>query len=357
MDDRVKKTRVGLVVISTPIFALILIMLFGDPTSFAQGTYTVFVRFKEAPGVSEGTPVRKNGILIGRVAETEFAADNNGVIVTLKIQDNRKLNQNEVCTIKGGLLGDAVIEFVTPSGQIAAGKLISPGDYVDGSVVGSPLESFANLEGDLTAAAASVTDAGHQISRLAQSINQTLDTDDKQVQRILDKMEVSLDSFRRTTDNINGLVGDDEVQQELRRTIVEMPKLFQQSRETLDRMQDTIESANRNMRNLEGLTEPLGRKGDQLVGNIDSTVSKLDELLAQFVLFGKQLNDENGSLGMLVRDPELYQNLNKAARNVEKLTTELRPIVRDVRVFSDKIARHPETLGVRGALHKNSGIK
>lgn len=357
MDDRVLKFRVGVVMIITPILAGILIMLFSDVATITHGTYTVFVRFKEAPGVSEGTPVRKNGILIGRVSDTEFATDNNAVIVTLKIQDNRRLNQNEVCTIKGGLLGDAVIEFVTPGNQLAAGKPILPGEYLDGTVVSSPLESFANLEDDLSAAAASVTDAGKEISRLAQSVNQALDTDDKQVQRILDKMEVSLDSFRRTTDSINNLVGDNEVQQELRRTIVEMPKLFQQSRETLDRMQDTIESANRNMRNLEGLTGPLGENGNRLVGNIDSTISKLDELLAQFVVFGKQLNDENGSLGLLVRDPELYQNLNKAARNVEKLTTELRPIVKDVRVFSDKIARHPEQLGVRGALHKSSGIK
>lgn len=342
--------------VAIPLIAAILFLIFSDVKSIGHGTYTVYVRFKSAPGVSEGTPVRKNGLLIGRVGETEFASDNNSVIATLNIQANRKLGQNELCTIKGGLLGDAVIEFVS-QGDTPTTKLIQPGDYIDGTVTGNPLEAFANLEDDLSAAAGSVTEAGRQISRLAESVNKTLDTDDKQVQRILDKLEVSLDSFRNTTDNINGLFGDPTVQQELHRTIVEMPKLFQQSRETLDRMQDTIESANRNMRNLEGLTAPLGEHGDQLVGKIDSTVTKLDDLLAQFVQFGKQLNEENGSLGKLVRDPELYQNLNKAARNVEKLTTELRPIVRDVRVFSDKIARHPEQLGVRGALHKSSGIK
>jgi hypothetical protein len=28
-----------------------------------------------------------------------------------------------------------------------------------------------------------------------------------------------------------------------------------------------------------------------------------------------------------------------------------------VRVFTDKIARHPEELGVSGALHRSSGLK
>jgi hypothetical protein len=42
---------------------------------------------------------------------------------------------------------------------------------------------------------------------------------------------------------------------------------------------------------------------------------------------------------------------------VNRLTKELRPIVDDVRVFTDKIARHPEQLGVRGALDRRPGLK
>ena len=47
----------------------------------------------------------------------------------------------------------------------------------------------------------------------------------------------------------------------------------------------------------------------------------------------------------------------QAAQNVSKLTKDLRPIVDDVRVFTDKIARHPEQLGVRGALDRRPGLK
>ena len=58
-----------------------------------------------------------------------------------------------------------------------------------------------------------------------------------------------------------------------------------------------------------------------------------------------------------MRDPDLYQNLNKAAQNIAQLSCELRPIVADARVFSDKIARHPELLGVSGALQRSAGTK
>jgi phospholipid/cholesterol/gamma-HCH transport system substrate-binding protein len=115
--------------------------------------------------------------------------------------------------------------------------------------------------------------------------------------------------------------------------------------------------ADRNLQNLEGFTKPLGERGDELVLKVDQTVGRLDELLEQFVTFGKALNRREGSLGQLVNNPDLYQHLDSAARNIDQLTRELKPIVRDARVLSDTLARHPETLGVRGAIKPRSGIK
>ena len=47
----------------------------------------------------------------------------------------------------------------------------------------------------------------------------------------------------------------------------------------------------------------------------------------------------------------------EAMNLLERISRELRPIINDVRVFSDKIARHPESLGVRGALDRRPGLK
>ena len=50
-------------------------------------------------------------------------------------------------------------------------------------------------------------------------------------------------------------------------------------------------------------------------------------------------------------------NLNLSASALTVLLNNLEPIARDVRVFSDKIARHPEILGVSGAMKGSSGLK
>ena len=58
-----------------------------------------------------------------------------------------------------------------------------------------------------------------------------------------------------------------------------------------------------------------------------------------------------------MHDKELYQHVNHLAKNLDELSRELKPIIDNVAVFTDKIARHPGDLGVRGALKKDSGLK
>jgi phospholipid/cholesterol/gamma-HCH transport system substrate-binding protein len=50
-------------------------------------------------------------------------------------------------------------------------------------------------------------------------------------------------------------------------------------------------------------------------------------------------------------------NLNRSAESASMLLRNLEPVIRDLRVFSDKVARHPELIGVSGALKGSSGLK
>ncbi len=90
---------------------------------------------------------------------------------------------------------------------------------------------------------------------------------------------------------------------------------------------------------------------------MDEGTLKLNRAMDDMLRFSATLNNPNSSLGQLLNSPELYQHINRAARNIDELTRELKPVVDDARVFSDKIARHPEMLGVRGAIQRSPGIK
>ncbi len=136
-----------------------------------------------------------------------------------------------------------------------------------------------------------------------------------------------------------------------------MPEVLKDARQTVELMGEAIGALQKNLNNLEGLTKPLGQRGETLVARIDQSTVKLDRLMDEMLRFSRDLNDPQGSLGQLVHDPELYQHLSRAARNIDQLSRDLRPIVDDARIFSDKIARHPEQLGLRGVIQRSPGLK
>ncbi len=73
--------------------------------------------------MNEGTPVRKSGILIGRVTKVDFAQEG-GVNVTAEINEGVTLYRSEVPQVTGSLLGgDVVIQFIKRTRPPA---LISP---------------------------------------------------------------------------------------------------------------------------------------------------------------------------------------------------------------------------------------
>ena len=140
MDERIIQFRVGVVVLGTLIATVTLGLLFGELPALVRDTYTIRIRFDDAPGVTKDTPVHKSGILIGRVSEVDFAPDNDGVIVTAEIDADRKIPRTDVCRISKSLLGDARVEFISPSALGRPTPTEPAGEAsLNGSVVRPPL--------------------------------------------------------------------------------------------------------------------------------------------------------------------------------------------------------------------------
>ncbi len=362
MNERVMQFRVGVVVLATFLIAAILVFLFGDTGALLEDSYVVSMRFTRAPGVSVESPVRKSGILIGRVKRVELIEEG-GVWVTAKIKSSAPIFENDVCKISSGsLLGDSFIEFVQqdqPAARIEDGFVVG-----EGVSPVSILDMISNFEDDLERAMNSFTSAGDaltvaskDVGVLAKNLNKLLADEDNRLGNLLTKTESALDGFSKTMQSIDSVIGDETTRAKLRESIAQLPDTLNEARDMIASLQTMATSADANLQNLKGFTEPLGENGPQLVASIQESVEQLDELLEMFTDFGDALNSSEGSLGQLVHNPDLYQNLNRAAENIQIATGQLQPILNDVRVFADKIARDPGRIGVSGALQRRAGIK
>lgn len=368
MDDRTMQWRTGIVVLFAMLVTIALTMLFAERNSFLslqqlwRPNYRVAIKFPEAPGVTDASPVRKSGILIGRVVRVELL-DDGGALVTTEIDRDRRLFNDEVCRINRTLFGDSVLEFVKVRDWKGSKEEIDVSLPQDGIVAPDPIQVVGNLEQNLSNAISSVGTTSDRIGAFMNKLDYLVGSDDEikdrkeKMSRIIDKTADTAEAITRLADTANELIGDPKIREELKATLQQMPELMQETRLAIGRMNQSMDLVDRNLSNVEEFTAILGKQGGETLIRLNESVDKLDRLMSEVLVFSQSLNNSKGTIGQLVHNPELYHSVNRAVKNIEELTQQLRPIVSDARIFSDKIARHPELLGVRGAIKPEDGAK
>ena len=89
---------------------------------------------------------------------------------------------------------------------------------------------------------------------------------------------------------------------------------------------------------------------DESADNLNRTLKDLRELISVVAR-------SDGTVQKLLTDPSLYNNLNDSAVMATKIMPRLDRILRDVEIFADKLARHPELIGIGGVIRPSSGLK
>ena len=363
MDERVMHFRVGVMVVASLLILAILVALIGEFPSPWRRKRILHVYFPEAPGVSQGTPVFKSGIRIGQVTAVRFDetdADNDpntSLIVSMKVDDDKPVYTNEDCFVAASLLGDASLKFVRSPDKPLTQDRYPDGAPLTGRVSEDPIAALGDLKVGLSGAFNSVSEASSALRTTVENVNELISANKQNITEAADQAADTLKAVEEVCLRVDRLVGDpEELREPLKEALDQMPQTLTETRATIAKMQQTMGSLERNLRNIEQFTEPLGERGDVVIDRLDAGSQKLELLMDEMLTFTRALNNPQGTVGQLIHNPELYQHMNRAVQNVEQLTRQLQPIVADARVFSDKIARHPGII-VRDAVRPGSGVK
>jgi len=373
MDERVMQFRVGVVFLFILIVLAILLVLFGKLPSFIPGrTYTVQIQFDYAGGVSSGTPVRKSGILIGRVESVRLTEEDSKVMVTAKIDGDKSIYQNEEPYITRDLLGDTALAFLPNRHLPGAREPIDRESILEGRVSNDPtglMQALSRPISKVEETGEALTAASKKLGAAAQRVEDILNEDaQRNVRDILRDAAQSLKVVHK-------VLGDEANQTKLAESLSKLPdtidsmnRTFQATDETLrrftqkslkdgktpiERMVDTIEMTERTLRRFSESEDP---NKPPPVDQIAIAMENIGEITTLLRTIMSRMEKGEGSLGALLNDRELYDRLNHAARNIEQVTQQLKPIVADARVISDKVARHPGVI-IRDAVKPGVGIK
>jgi len=353
MTERQLQFRVGLFVVIALLVAAGLVFTFGEMRRLLQDRYLLAIRFDDAPGVQELTPVRKNGLTIGQVGGVEFDEVNGGVIVKVEINAQYRLRSDSKPRLVHSLLGDASIEF-TP-GQ--ADDFHEPGDTLAGEPAVDLMAIVKNLENTMGRTLTSFEATSAEWKKVGENVNNIVETNRGNLDVVVERAAESLHRFSMTMENANRIVGNPQNQQNIQRALAALPEMVEETRDAIGTVKLAVAKADANLQNLTQVTEPLAQRSHRIVLNLDQSIVKLDALMSELNQFAKAVNSGDGSLRKFVEDPELYDNLNRTAALMSVMLRNLEPAMKDLRIFADKIARHPEKIGLGGALRGSSGVK
>lgn len=368
MNERVMQFRIGMFVIVAGLVLTMLIVWFGESPSLFRAKVYVTVHYAEAPGVSEGIPVRKSGIRVGEVASIRFddrPGQPDGVLVTMALDRKYTIRAGSVPRITRALIGDVSIDLLpgTGEGPLPTSDRQASAPVIEGTVAPDPSNALASATEaiqEVRGTLASIDEAAKGIASMtkkAGNIDEFLTTFRDMGRKVttlaedLDQMTkaaggdfpTAVANIKILTDKLNTTL-DDKTRADIQVTMRQLAS----STGRLDRV----------LTDFQPVARDLGQEpGRAPTTNLGQAVMRFNRITYDLALLTGQLGDgrghlnPNGSLQKLVLSPELYDNFNRMALSAREVMGSAKSALGHFNRFAERIANDPGAIG-RGALQR-----
>lgn len=291
------ETKIGILAVVS-LALLILGFNFLKGKSFFDKNDYIYAVFPKVTGLSNSSPVVLNGLQIGRVSEIKEKSPNieDGIIVAINLTRHVNIPNNSVAFISGDLLGTS--SLVIEAGN--AGSFLKDGDTI-------PTLQKPGL----------IDEVSKSLNPALQSLDGTLQSLDSLVQVVGSYFDPA------TKNNFHQIIAN------LSAASAGLNNLIASQNSAL----------NQTMKNLESVTGNLAANNQQIsnsLNNLDKTTSQLAEAdikgtiaSLQSAISGlhgvvEKANSPDGSIGLLLNDKKLYQNLENTSRSLNILLDDVR---------------------------------
>lgn len=286
--------------LKTGIIVIIIIITFIWGYNFLKG-HDLFngqsrkfkVEYKKIGGLNRASPVTLNGLKVGQVNDIEFntTPEKRGqLIVSFSVESDFEFSKN------------SVVKIYSPNPLAASSLAIIP------SYEGEVAVSGDTLEGEMEESL--FTTIGERLDPLQQKVEKVIvraDTLFSGINKILND---------KTVNSINGSISNLEaIIKGLKETVNNVNKLVADNQENL---QVTLE-------NTKDITENFKKISDSIAAvNINDIVKKAENAVNNFNELSKKINSTDGTLGKLLHDEKLYNNIEAATKELEQLLRDLK---------------------------------
>ena len=285
-----KEAKIGLAVIAA--FTLLIYGLnFLKGINLFQKSNLYYIAFHNISGLAESNPVYANGFRIGIVRTINYDYKKPGnVYVGIEIDDNMRISEGSYAELESQMLGGVTMNIILAPSP----KILSPGDTIAVGPKFGALDMFGEIV--------------------------------PQIQNVIPKLDSILANFNRLLENpaLNQtLYNTAQITEDLKTTTAAINKLLDGN------VNSIAENLEPTTKNLQDLTDKLNSLDylatmtnvNQTLAGVQQTTQSLSDAINSTMT---KLNQPNSSIGLLLNDRKLYDNLNRSLMSSDSLLNDIR---------------------------------
>lgn len=266
----------------------ILVMYFG--INFLKGmnlfstNNAYYMTFDDIQGLGASTPIYADGYKVGTVDGLEYDYKENGPIkVRVDINKDLRIPQGSKAEIVKDLMGNLQVNLLLANNPR---ERVEPGGVIPGAVNGGMMDKAANLI------------------------------------PVVEKMLPKLDSILTS---VNALLADPALAASLHNVETITSNLTVSTRELNTLMAGLNKQVPGMVRKANGVLDNTNRLTANLASlDVQGTLNKVNQTLESAHQFTEKLNSNQGSLGLLMNDTKLYDNLTSTMSHADSLVIDLK---------------------------------
>ena len=243
-----------------------------------------YMTFDDIQGLGASTPIYADGYKVGTVDGMEYDYKENGPIkVKVDINKDLRIPQGSKAEIVKDLMGNLQVNLLLANNPR---ERVEPGGVIPGAVNGGMMDKAANLI------------------------------------PVVEKMLPKLDSILTS---VNALLADPALAASLHNVETITSNLTVSTRELNTLMAGLNKQVPGMVRKANGVLDNTNRLTANLASlDVQGTLNKVNQTLESAHQFTEKLNSNQGSLGLLMNDTKLYDNLTSTMSHADSLVIDLK---------------------------------